>query len=111
MSTDVQNFIGELDAGVFEQKVARALSDVALGVVTNGKAGSVTLKFDMKQIADSGQVTIAQKLSQVIPTTHGKLSEENTTPSTMYVGRNGALTLYPENQVDMFNPANKKQEA
>ncbi len=40
--TDVSDFIGELNAGVFEKQLGAVLSDVAAGVVANGKPGEVT---------------------------------------------------------------------
>ena len=47
-ATDVKNFIGDLNAGVFEQQLGRALSDVASGVITHGKKGQVKITLDLK---------------------------------------------------------------
>ncbi|MCH4563376.1 hypothetical protein MKP05_09565 [Halomonas sp. EGI 63088] len=97
-STDINALLDDLDAGVFREKLARALSDAAAGVVATGKAGDVTVKFSLKQIADSSQVDCAHRLSYTVPTAKGKRSEENTTKTPLYVGRGGKLTLFPENQ-------------
>ncbi|TFH86629.1 hypothetical protein EQG41_11810 [Billgrantia azerbaijanica] len=97
-STDVNALLDDLDAGIFREKLARALSDVAAGVVAHGKAGKVTVTFDLKQIADSRQVDMAHKLTYVEPTAKGKRSEENTTKTPLYVGRGGKLSLFPEEQ-------------
>lgn len=97
-ATDVNALFDDLDAGVFREKLARALSDVAAGVVQNGNAGKVTVTFDMKQIGDSSQIDMAHKLSYTAPTAKGKRSEENTTKTPLYVGRGGKLSLFPENQ-------------
>jgi len=103
MSTNVNEFIGELDAGVFEEKLSRAISDVAAGIVTQGKPGKVTVTLDMKQIGTSHQVAIDSKLVYVKPTAKGKVSEENTTQTPMYVGIGGKVTLFPEDQTQMFD--------
>ncbi|MBB3192082.1 hypothetical protein [Halomonas cerina] len=97
-TTDVNALLDDLDAGVFREKLGRALSDAAAGVVQTGKAGKVTVTLDLKQIADSSQVDCSHKLSYTVPTAKGKRSEENTTKTPLYVGRGGKLTLFPENQ-------------
>lgn len=97
-ATDINALLDDLDAGVFREKVARAVSDVALGVVQNGKAGDVTIKLSMKQIADSRQVHCDHKVTFTQPTAKGKKSEENTTSTPLHVGRGGKLSLFPEEQ-------------
>lgn len=102
MPTDVTKFIGELDAGVFEEKISRALAEVSAAVIDNDKAGSVTLKFDLKRIGSSYQVAVKHKLSYVKPTSKGKVSEENSTETPMHVGAKGYLSMFPEDQSQMF---------
>ena len=102
---NVVELIGDLDAGVFGQKIEHALHSVSEGVVSTGRAGKVTLTFDIKQIANSRQVAVKHKLAFVRPTTNGKTSEENTTETPLHVGVRGKLTLFPESQPDMFREA------
>lgn len=45
--TNVPDFLGELDAGVFMNKIAAALNTTALGVLNNGNKGKVVLTFDL----------------------------------------------------------------
>lgn len=45
--TVVPDFLGELDAGVFMNKIAAALNTVGLGVLNNGNKGKVVLTFDL----------------------------------------------------------------
>ena len=97
-ATDINALLDDLDAGIFREKLARALSAAAAGCVQHSKAAEVTVKFSLKQIADSSQVDCAHRLSYVVPTAKGKRSEENTTKTPLYVGRGGKLTLFPENQ-------------
>ena len=102
MPTDVTRFIQELDAGVFEEKVSRALAEVSASVIDNNKTGSVTLKFDLQRIGSSYQVAVKHKLSYVKPTSKGKVSEENSTETPMHVGAKGYLSIFPENQTQLF---------
>jgi len=111
MSTNTPEFMADLDGGVFEQKIGRALSDVALGVVNHGKVGKVTISFDIKQIESSRQVAISHKLSYSKPTAKGKLSEENTTSTPMHVGTTGNVTIFNENQQSLFPKTEKEQHA
>lgn len=102
-TTDVNEFLGDLDGGVFVEKVARALSDVAAGVIANEKSGKATVQFDVKMLSGpTAQVSIDHKLTFIRPTPKGKVSEENTTNTPMYVGRGGKLSIFQPDQVQMF---------
>lgn len=100
--TDTAHFIGELNGGVVEQQLGHLLSDVALGVVTNGKKGRVVLTLDMEQISGAAMVKITSTVSHVTPTLRGKKSEEISAETPMHVNSGGKLTVMPENQTDMF---------
>jgi hypothetical protein len=97
-STSITSLMGDLDGGVFEQKIGRALSDVAAGIISTGKKGHVTIRFDMEQISESNQVAVSHKLTLKKPTRRGMASEEDTTKTPMHVGRGGKLTLMPDTQ-------------
>lgn len=101
--TDLQEFLGDLDAGIFANKIAHALSEAAAGVVANEKKkGQVTVTFTMEHIAGSSQVKIDHKLSYVVPHRTGKFGDESTTQTPMHVNDGGKLTLFQENQGQMF---------
>lgn len=102
MTTDVQQFIEDLDGGVFIDKLAHALSAVAGSVDDYAKKGTVTVTFDMAKIGNSAQVMVKHKLAYNQPTARGKSTEEELTETPMYVGPKGAMTLMPLNQSDMF---------
>jgi hypothetical protein len=51
--TVVPDFLGELDAGVFMNKIAAALNTTALGVLNNGTKGKVVLTFDIERMGNS----------------------------------------------------------
>ncbi len=93
-STDVQAFIGELDGGVFETKIGAVLSEVASGVMNTKTKGKVSLNLE-----------IEHKLSYVRPTNRGKISEEDTTETPMYVNRGGRLTILQEDQGQLLTLA------
>lgn len=103
LSTNFADLLGDLNAGVFAQQIERALSDTALGVVTTGKGGRVTITLDLKQIGESNQVAVAHKLSYLRPTAKGRATEEYTTETPMHVGPRGALSLFPHQQSEMFS--------
>lgn len=96
--TDVNDFIEELGAGVFKEKLAHILSEAALGTVHFGqgnKKGKVTIELTLQQIGENEQVIVSHKLSNSIPTKRGKKSEEDITETPFYVGKGGVLTINP----------------
>jgi len=97
--TDAAQFLQDLDGGVFAEKISRILSDVAAGVMDNGRAGSVTISFDMKRFENTYQVVVAHKVSYKKPTLHGDISENNRTSTPMHVNTGGEMTLFPKSQV------------
>lgn len=99
--TDVTSFLEDLNGGVFIQQLGRALSDVAGGVVSNGKAGQVVVTLDFKQMNGSNQVNINHKLKFKIPTMRGNKSEEVELQTPMYVGSKG-LTLFDDDKGDQL---------
>ena len=110
MQTDAKEFIGELSGGVLEQKLGAILSEVASGVIDHNKAGQVVLTLDLKRIGNSYQVAIKHKISYKVPTANGDRSENNTTETPMHVGSGGKLTLFPENQHQMFDMTGEVKE-
>lgn len=106
--TNVDDFIGELGAGTFKEKLAHVLCEAALGTVmheTGAKKGKVTVEFSFARVGDNDQVIVSHKLVHSIPTRHGKRSEENTTQTPMFVGKGGVLTINPpvEEERGQFN--------
>lgn len=101
--TDLPEFINDLDGGVFAEKVSRALSDVAAGVIDHNKAGDVTLKFKIERIGNSYRVGIKHQLNYKVPEANGSYSQENTTESVMHVNTGGLMTVFPENQHQLLS--------
>lgn len=103
MTTQVEQFFADLDGGVFEEKLAKILSDVAGASIDYNAKGQVIIQLDFKQIGSSDQVQIDHCIKYKRPTNKGSISEVNTTTTPMYVGSRGALTFFPENQGQLLD--------
>lgn len=101
--TDVTQFLQDLDGSVFAEKISYALSEIAGGVIDHGKAGKLTLTFDIKQLGNANKVLVKHKIGYTVPTQKGKITEEETTDSDMHVGSGGRMTAFPENQHHFFD--------
>jgi hypothetical protein len=110
-TTDIATLFHDLDAGIFAQRLDAAMRDVALGVTSTGKKGKVTIVLDLERIGDSSQVTCTHAIKFIKPTTKGKATEEAVTKTPLHVGTGGALSLFPETQVDMFHRDGANAEA
>lgn len=97
-TTDIVALLADLEAGVFAERLAAAVTDTALGVVTNGKKGKVVITLELARVANASQVTCSHRIQYKRPTTHGNASEDATTSTPLYVGTGGKLSLFPETQ-------------
>lgn len=81
---NITNFIGELDAGAFQRRVAACLAEVAKGISLTDKPGEITLSFKIKPAKNSNQtgagvrVGVTSKISYTRPLT--RASSVKTTP-------------------------------
>lgn len=103
METEVGQFLDDLDAGMFQQKISKALSDVAAGVIDNHAQGKVQVTFVVTQLGSSNQVMIDHQLAYSAPTPNGEFAEKNKTRTPMHVNEGGELTLFPKNQHQLFD--------
>ena len=74
-ATNVSDFIGECNAGIFNEKLSISLSDAAMSQINHGKGGKkakVTIEFTFQQMGDNDQVIISHKLATNNPTKRGK---------------------------------------
>lgn len=107
--TDLPQFINDLDGGVFAEKVSRALSDVAAGVIDHNKPGELTLKFKLGRVGNSYRVALKHGLTYKVPEANGSYSQENTTESVMHVNAGGRMSMFPENQNQLFTRQGEPQ--
>lgn len=110
MTTEVAQFVGDLGAGVVEEKLSHILSEVAGAVTDHSKQGKVKIEFNIKQIGSGNQVMVSAKIGFSRPTARGDKSETDSTQTAMYVGTRGKMTIFPEDQTDMFNTSNEGAE-
>src|SRR5690554_680737 len=99
--TDVSTFLADLDGGVFIQKLARALSEVADGVVDNDDKGRIDIQLKQKRIGHSYQVNTSHTLKYTAPTLRRKIPEKDTTETPIHGNTGGRLSIFPENQHQM----------
>lgn len=101
---NIEEFFTDLDGGVFEKKVQRALSETALACCVHGKKGEVTLKFSITPLGsgNSSMVEITHRVEQVKPEPNGQVCVKNTTKTPMHVGAGGVMSYFPQAQGDIF---------
>ncbi|MGP5656755.1 MULTISPECIES: hypothetical protein [Psychrobacter] len=103
IQTNVENFIGEVNAGVLAKQIGHALSDVAESVIAHEDKGEITLKIKMAPSKNISQVELDYQLSYKAPKARKGFRSESTPGDTlMYVGRGGQLSTFPEHQGDIF---------
>ncbi|MBQ4836079.1 hypothetical protein [Pseudoalteromonas luteoviolacea] len=103
-TTDVNNFVSELEGGVFNEKLAHLLSDVALGQVIHGagnRKGKVAIDLTFQRIGENNQVMVSSKLTHTTLTKRGSKSETASNETPFYVGKGGVLTI--EQPQEEFN--------
>ncbi len=112
VSTNVDDFLGELSAGILKEKLGHILSKAAEGCTVHGKKASVGMVFSMSPIGEDGQVIMSVKLSNTVPTKRGKSTEEDTTDTPMFVGKGGEITIDQprEEESGQFALADKKKQ-
>lgn len=102
MATNVEQFVTDLDGGVFAEKLSNVLSEVAAASIDHGKKGKVTIELTIGRIGTSYQVQVDHVLKYERPTARGDVKERNRTSTPMHVGKGGAMSFFPEDQGAMF---------
>jgi hypothetical protein len=88
---NIDQTLNDLDSGMFMSKVSSALSQVALGVIKQGKKGKVTLTLDLSRIGESASIQVDHTLSYEKPTLRGRVREEDKTSTPLQVAPDGAV--------------------
>lgn len=97
----VFDFLGELDVGVFMNKIVVVLNIVGLGVLNNGNKGKVVFIFDfecMGNLVEEKCVKIKYKLQYSILMLCGKVLEEDIIEILMWVNKGGKFIILQEDQ-------------
>lgn len=100
--TNIEEFLKDLNAGVFAEQVADAISRVAAGVVDHGRKGQVRITLDMKRINDGHQIMVSHKLDYNQPNLRGNTKVDTTTQTPMYVTDQG-VSLFDKSTPQLFN--------
>jgi len=112
---DVNEMLGELNAGVFMNQLEEVLKDTAKAVINfgdKGKKGKVTITLTMTRLGeDSGMVDLEHKWAYEQPEMRGKATRDNTSSTPMCVSSRGHLTVYPLSQEDLFEVVGKSNVA
>jgi hypothetical protein len=98
-ATNVSEFIGGLDGGVFEQKLALAISRVAAAVMDKDEKGEVSIKLTFERLEGTFQCRVHHELAFKKPTLDGEASEKEKRASVFHVGQYGALSVLPPDVV------------
>jgi hypothetical protein len=112
-ATDIPQFINDLDAGIIEEQLANIISEAAAAVINISEhrpkvTSKVTLDLKFSRNGNAAnQILVAATLDYKIPKMHGSASEDRTKVIPMYVNEGGRVTLFPDNQNDMFPLAGK----
>lgn len=99
--TNIAELLGDMNAGVYEEQINRAFSEVAANACACRKPGEITLTFKLKPIDDSNQVSISHKIKYLVPKQRGRVIEEHETATPFHVAQGGVITLYPNTQTAM----------
>jgi hypothetical protein len=98
-SKQVDSFFDGLDNGSFKIAIGTVLTDLCRNVLHCDKAGSITLKFDVKTaIGDDQKVTVAHSIKSKIPTKDGSRGEDYMKATSFYLDADFNLSRAPRNQ-------------
>lgn len=100
-TTDVEQLLDDLDAGLVKRALALAISQAAGGAIENSEKGEVTLKLVFMPIEGTSQVHCEHTLKFLRPTTDGNQTESITRKTTLHVGAGGVVSLL-QPRIDMF---------
>jgi D-serine deaminase-like pyridoxal phosphate-dependent protein len=99
----LNSLLEDLDGGTFAAKIAAALKASAESVANwgaKGKTGKVSIDFTFARIGDSRQVDCVHAIKFITLTRKGRLIDEDTTSTPLYVGARGQLSLFPIQEQD-----------
>tara|TARA_R110001606_G_scaffold8453_3_gene37198 strand:+ start:2973 stop:3341 length:369 start_codon:yes stop_codon:yes gene_type:complete len=108
--TDTTELLSDLGGGAFLKALDITLSEIGAAVIENRKGGSVTVEIKIKPQGSGMNVVCNHKMSCVIPTENGKKTEDLELLTPLVVNEKGNITMYPENQLQMFEKDSKTKD-
>lgn len=109
MVSDIGDFISELGAGTFEEKVQEALKAAGYSTMKHSGTSEIVIKLKITP-ASQTQTKIVHSIETKMPTLNGSKTEKNSTHTLMYVWEQGKFSIFPENQSDMFSKRSSTTE-
>lgn len=94
MSTDVNEFITDLEAGIFANKLGTAISHCAAACIEKERQAEIKISLKFQRISE-GQVNVIHKIEFAYPTQRGNKREDETDSTAMHVNERGNVSLYP----------------
>lgn len=110
MTMDPLQFLADLDAGNFTNKLAEAIKQSATGTRLNRKQSQVKITLDFVPIGEGATVNVKHNLAFTQPTKRGKVTEEDLTQTQMYINADGSVTIYPATQTKLFDREPNQEE-
>lgn len=106
--TDVQDFLGSLNAGVFVQQLGQVLSDVGHSAIAFQKKGTIKATFEIIPKSDSENtelVDVKFKIEFAEPLKRGTRREDSEVKQPMYVTFEG-IKLFQERPTGQLHGLN-----
>ena len=101
-STDHNQFIDDINGGVFAKQLGYAISEVASAVVDNEKKGEINIKLKLSKGVGKNSLTIEHKLTSIAPLEDGRKAEDHEGKTSMYVNKDGDVTLFANHTKQLF---------
>ncbi|EXB47257.1 hypothetical protein J522_1908 [Acinetobacter baumannii 146457] len=101
-STDHNQFIDDIDGGVFAQQLGYAISEVASAAVDNNGKGEINVKIKFSKGVGANSVTIEHKLTSNTPLPDGNKIENHGAKTSMHVNKDGDVSLFANHTKQLF---------
>ncbi len=109
--TDTTELLSDLGGGAFLKALDVTLSEIGASVIETRKGGKISIEINIKPQGSGMAVLCSHKMACSIPTMDGKKTEDFTTATPLVVNERGNITMYPENQLQMFDTKAKDKDA
>lgn len=108
--TDTTELLSDLEGGAFLKALDITLSEIGASVIETRKSGKVSIELTIKPQGSGMSILCSHKMACVIPTENGDKAEKFTTLTPLVVNERGNITMYPENQLQMFDTKAKDKD-
>lgn len=99
---DNTKILEDLDAGMFQQKIAAAMTDAGRAAIGYAKNSKVTIVLTYHPISNTRQCQVTHQISSDVPHEFGNTVDKDTKTTPVYIHDDGRQSITPQNQKDMF---------